>query len=196
MRDHWPVEERLRPRRSRFYEPGQRSELGRNDETFSDHTDLRPTLMTLLGLTDDYVHDGRVLVEKLDPHVLPRSLRGGFEEEREGFAELARVYKQLNAPLGALGKSSLALATRAINGSDADYSSYLAWIAKLTTQRDAPCAQDQDRARRGGVQGRAPRRADGRAIGAPRPRAHQDDRGALISRPRLSRSRSRICVSA
>jgi hypothetical protein len=115
--------------------------LGRNDETFSDHTDLRPTLMALLGLTDDYVHDGRVLVEKLAPHVLPRSLRGGFEGEGEGFAELARVYKQLNAPLGALGKASLTLATRAINGSDADYSTYLPWIAELTSQRDALALQ-------------------------------------------------------
>ncbi|HEX4615313.1 MAG TPA: hypothetical protein VH230_05295, partial [Stellaceae bacterium] len=28
---------------------------------FSDHTDIRPTMMSLAGLTDDYTHDGRVL---------------------------------------------------------------------------------------------------------------------------------------
>src|SRR5580692_10866235 len=48
---------------------------GRFDGVFSDHTDLRPTVMALLGLKDDYVHDGRVLVENLEPHVLPDSLR-------------------------------------------------------------------------------------------------------------------------
>src|SRR5262249_54594352 len=33
--------------------------LGRNDAVFSDHVDLRPTMMSLLGLQDDFVHDGR-----------------------------------------------------------------------------------------------------------------------------------------
>jgi hypothetical protein len=31
-------------------------QLGRNDEVFTDHADVRPTLMALLGLKDDYVH--------------------------------------------------------------------------------------------------------------------------------------------
>jgi hypothetical protein len=39
--------------------------FGRNGRIFSDHTDLRSTLMAFVGLQDDYVHDGRVLVEKL-----------------------------------------------------------------------------------------------------------------------------------
>ena len=30
--------------------------------TWSDHTDVRPTMLTLLGLQDTYLHDGRVLV--------------------------------------------------------------------------------------------------------------------------------------
>jgi hypothetical protein len=33
---------------------------------FSDHTDIRPTMMALLGLQDDYVHEGRVLFEVLN----------------------------------------------------------------------------------------------------------------------------------
>jgi hypothetical protein len=28
---------------------------------FTDHVDLRPTMMMLTGLTDDYQHDGRVI---------------------------------------------------------------------------------------------------------------------------------------
>jgi hypothetical protein len=42
--------------------------LGRYDDVFSDHTDLRPTIVTLVGLKDDYVHEGRVLIEILEPH--------------------------------------------------------------------------------------------------------------------------------
>ena len=45
--------------------PGVRH-LGRHDAVFSDHTDVRPTLIALLGLKDDYVHDGRVLAEWLE----------------------------------------------------------------------------------------------------------------------------------
>src|SRR5215510_4034304 len=46
---------------------------GLNDHLWSDHTDIRPTMLTLLGLKDDYVHDGRVLVEVLQGSVLPQS---------------------------------------------------------------------------------------------------------------------------
>ena len=31
----------------------------------SDHTDIRPTMLALLGLKDDYVSDGRVVTEIL-----------------------------------------------------------------------------------------------------------------------------------
>jgi hypothetical protein len=39
---------------------------GVDSRTWSDHTDVRPTMMALLGLKDDYRHDGRVLFELLD----------------------------------------------------------------------------------------------------------------------------------
>src|SRR5262249_48043359 len=35
--------------------------LGEFGAIFSDHTDIRPTILSLAGLTDDYAHDGRVL---------------------------------------------------------------------------------------------------------------------------------------
>jgi hypothetical protein len=116
--------------------PGVRHQ-GRDDRVFSDHTDLRPTALALVGLRDDYVHDGRVLVEKLHRHVLPDSIAPREDEEDNDFVELARVYKQLNAPLGKLGKKSLALATRSIEGSDTTYAWFLSQIAPLTAQRDA-----------------------------------------------------------
>ena len=53
---------------------------GIDDDTWTDHTDVRPTMLALLGLEDDYLHDGRVIVEHLDPEYLP----GHFGRIRAG----------------------------------------------------------------------------------------------------------------
>ena len=37
--------------------------LGLNGAVVSDHTDVRPRMLALVGLTDHYVHDGGVLAE-------------------------------------------------------------------------------------------------------------------------------------
>jgi hypothetical protein len=111
--------------------PGVRNQ-GRNDSVFSDHTDLRPTLIALAGLKDDYEHDGRVLVEFLRDDALPISLRGN-----EKFVKLAQLYKQLNAPVGSVGLDSLSFANRSILGDDAGSAQFLTTIGNITTQRDA-----------------------------------------------------------
>jgi hypothetical protein len=105
---------------------------GRNDDVFSDHTDLRPTIIALLGLKDDYVHDGRVLVEKLESHALPDAL----ETSRHGYVELARAFKQINATKGSVGRNSLVAANRAITGNDTTYGKYLAKIGDITEARN------------------------------------------------------------
>jgi hypothetical protein len=107
--------------------------LGTLTEMASDHTDLRPTLLALVGLTDSYVHDGVVLVDALEGAALPAEL----QRSREAFAALARAYKDLNDPLGQLGRNSLALATGAIKGTDTDYERYLGAIGAITAARDA-----------------------------------------------------------
>src|SRR3989475_930054 len=48
--------------------------LGVDNTTWSDHTDIRPTLMVLLGLNDDYSHDGRALTEDLDGWARPTTI--------------------------------------------------------------------------------------------------------------------------
>jgi hypothetical protein len=111
--------------------PGVRA-LGRNDDTFSDHTDVRPTMLSLLGLVDSYVHDGRVLIEHLDEQARPQSLRGDGQ-----FAKLAAIYKQLNAPLGSVGLNSLVFSNRSIVADDTTYNAYLATIGDFTARRDA-----------------------------------------------------------
>lgn len=110
---------------------------GRFDRVFSDHTDLRPTVMALLGLKDDYIHDGRVLVENLEARALPDSL----EDSRFAYTALAQAYKQINATKGPLGVNSLFAANRAITSDDATYNKFLVQIGAITSERDALAAQ-------------------------------------------------------
>ncbi len=110
---------------------------GRNDEVFSDHTDVRPTIMALVGLKDSYVHDGRVLVEKLDDHALPKGIRSGEDH----YVDLAEAYKQINATLGPFSLNSLVYANRAVTGGDAAYANYLNIIDAITNKRDALAGQ-------------------------------------------------------
>lgn len=46
---------------------------------FSDHTDIRPTMMALFKLQDDCNYDGRVLIEAPDPAVLPPSVNDSLD---------------------------------------------------------------------------------------------------------------------
>lgn len=119
--------------------PGVRN-LG-DDATWMDHTDVRPTMLTLLGLSDSYTHDGRVLFNQLYAWAVPQSLNAN----RGILSMLSDTYKQLNAPFGTFGMDLLAASTRAIkSGSSSDdsvYTSVEAQITSLTTQRDALATQ-------------------------------------------------------
>src|SRR4029077_18387885 len=44
---------------------------GVDDDVWSDHTDIRPTMLSLVGLEDDYQSQGRVLAEDLHSWALP-----------------------------------------------------------------------------------------------------------------------------
>ena len=115
--------------------PGVRIQ-GRDDSVFSDHTDLRPTVLLLLGLKDDYMHDGRALIEKLERRAVPAAVSRGDKDEDADFVELASIYKQVTAPLGKLARTSLRLATRSITGTDTTYAWFLNEIGLITTERD------------------------------------------------------------
>jgi hypothetical protein len=112
-------------------------QLGRDDAVFTDHADVRPTLMALLGLTDDYVHEGRVVAEWIQNRALP----DGIEDGRENFIELAKVYKQLNAPKGQLGRASLVWSNRSVTGTDKTYARFLKQIADITEDRNELASQ-------------------------------------------------------
>jgi hypothetical protein len=110
--------------------------LGADGSVWSDHTDIRPTMLALLGLTDDYAHDGRVLSEVLNPNVLPQALHA----HHETWLRLAQVYKQLNAPVGTFGLATLAASTTALESNsngDQQYNNLESALASLGAQRDA-----------------------------------------------------------
>ena len=118
--------------------PGVRN-LGTSD-VWTDHTDVRPTMMTLLGLQDDYTSDGRAVLQPLSDSAVPQTLRA----HRETLLRLGDVYKQLNAPFGAfamdtLKASTTALASNAAN--DSTYTTIESSIASLTGARDALAGQ-------------------------------------------------------
>jgi hypothetical protein len=122
-----------------FVGPGVRR-LGES-EIWTDHTDVRPTMLTLLGLEDKYVHDGRTIIEPLHEWALPQSLRAHGGTLRM----LGAVYKQVNAAFGALAMNALTASTHALtSGSDADderYNLLENGIRNLTDERDAVAAR-------------------------------------------------------
>jgi hypothetical protein len=125
-----------------FVGPGIR-DLGETDTPWTDHTDVRPTMLIALGLADSYASDGRAILEILNGNVVPQSLN----VHRGSYQRLGAAYKQLTAPFGKLGLASLAVATKAIaGGSTADDSAYLATQTKLAdwlNRRDAIAGQIQ-----------------------------------------------------
>jgi hypothetical protein len=118
-----------------FVGPGVRREGF--SRVWTDHADVRPTMLALLGLKDSYGHDGRVITQALHESALPRSLR----ERHEAAEDLGAAYKQLNAPFGRFAMDLLKASTEALqSGSPADdgvYTSVQASIQSLTAQRDA-----------------------------------------------------------
>jgi hypothetical protein len=107
--------------------------------TWSDHTDVRPTILNLVGLKDDYVHDGRVVSEILQGYAIPPAVK-----KSSNFSALAQIYKQLNAPFGAFAMATLKASTKALASNDDGDATYLrieGQIQSLTTQRNALAAQ-------------------------------------------------------
>jgi arylsulfatase A-like enzyme len=104
---------------------------------WTDHADVRPTMLQLVGLSDSYELDGRVITEALDSKAHERSLL----RHRETLERLGAAYKQMNAPFGAFGKAALVASTRALTGDDATYAAVEEDLGQLTAERDAIAAE-------------------------------------------------------
>jgi hypothetical protein len=110
--------------------PGVRSS-GIDSRTWTDHTNVRPTILSLAGLHDDYVNDGRVLVEGLRGRATPSGL------DSDAARRLAAAYEQLNASFGEFALATLQASTNAIKATDdATYNRIEDRIAALTDRRD------------------------------------------------------------
>jgi len=112
---------------------------GIDSKTWSDHTDVRPTMLALVGLQDDYSHDGRVLVEELKGFAIPKAVRNSGK-----FEELARVYKQIDAGVGQLALATLKISTTALTSDaagDATYQNLESQLTSINAERDALAGQ-------------------------------------------------------
>jgi hypothetical protein len=113
--------------------------LGETSRIWTDHVDARPTLMTLLGLRDDYTWDGRAIEQILDrAHGSGRGDRG--DVSRFLLDALGAAYKQLDAPFGSFGLDTLDADTTALAGTSAGDGSYLATDGQLQACESARSA--------------------------------------------------------
>src|SRR5580693_1918749 len=116
--------------------------LGVDSAIWSDHTDIQPTMMALLGLHDDYTPDGVVLGDVISRTARPTAMRSSYPTLRK----LGQVYTQLEAAVGKFGLDTLAASTRALASSspgDATYTSIEGQLTSLGAARDALAGQIQ-----------------------------------------------------
>jgi hypothetical protein len=103
--------------------------LGETSAIWTDHTDARPTLMTLLGLSDDYAWDGLAVAPILQRSATPSAIR----QDELGYDLLSAAYTQLEAPFGAFGMQTLAADTNAVESNTPGDSTYTGIDADLQT---------------------------------------------------------------
>ena len=115
---------------------------GVNRSIWSDHTDIQPTMMALLGLRDDYTPDGVVIGDVIESTALPPTMLSNYPT----LNKLGQVYTQLEAAVGDFGLDTLTASTRALASNshgDATYTSIENQLATLGSARDALVAQMQ-----------------------------------------------------
>jgi hypothetical protein len=112
--------------------------LGMTSGVWSDHPDVQPTILSLVGLQDSYETDGRVLTEFLENH-------GHGHGHDSDLTALASIYKQINAPFGQLSFDVLHASTVALaSGSATEDNTYTAVsdrISALTADRNTLAGQ-------------------------------------------------------
>jgi predicted transcriptional regulator len=100
---------------------------------WTDHTDVRPTMLSLLGLNDDYTRDGRVISQILEPGAVPAALQSSDA------VALGDMLKRIDAPFGQLGMDTLKASTTALasdSNNDNRYTTLEKSISQLTDQRN------------------------------------------------------------
>jgi hypothetical protein len=88
-----------------------------------DETDIRPTVLYLAGLHDDYTHDGRVITQVLTHP------NGALKPS--AVTTLGECYKQINSSVGDFAAETLIASTKAIDSSSSGDKTYLKVDAAL-----------------------------------------------------------------
>jgi hypothetical protein len=116
--------------------PGVRND-GIDNRTWTDHTDIVPTMDALTGLHPDYTPDGRAITQVISE----RADRG---DDGHSSQLLGALYKQLDAPYGAFDHFLIVASTNGIKSDDATYAATEKAIQSLAGQRDALVLQMRD----------------------------------------------------
>jgi hypothetical protein len=103
--------------------------LGQTNAIWTDHTDTRPTMLSLLGLSSDYVQDGAPDAAVMDRSAVPAGLR----HHLSAYEFLAAAYMQLNAAVGEFGHDSEIVSTAANDSSSPGDWIYRGFNQQLTT---------------------------------------------------------------
>ena len=106
---------------------------GIDNATWTDHTDIVPTVNALLGLTPDYQSDGRAITQIISS--------SSTNPDNASITDLGDVYKQLNAPYGDFAHSLIVASTSAIKADDATYLVMERQIQQIAFKRDSVAKQ-------------------------------------------------------
>lgn len=107
--------------------------LGQTGSIWTDHTDIRPTMLSVLGLPTDYEMDGAVITQLMGHHTIRHA---------QSYQRLAAAYDQLNAPVGQFGHDSeLVSTTGSESSSDAVAKGFDQQLAACQEQRAPLAAQ-------------------------------------------------------
>jgi hypothetical protein len=136
--NHGDIQDEIASTWAGYVGPGIKN-LGDEHGVWTDHTDHRPTLLTMLGLKDDYQTDGRAVTQIAHENALPVSLR----VHHPSLEKLSDSYKQLMASFGSFSMYTLVASTHALSSNsagDATYTNIENQIESLTNQRNALAA--------------------------------------------------------
>jgi hypothetical protein len=136
--NHGDIQDEIASTWAGYVGPGIKN-LGDDNSVWTDHTDHRPTMLTLLGLKDDYQTDGRAVTQIADENALPVSLR----VHHPSVEKLADSYKQLMASFGSFSMDTLVASTHALSSNsagDTTYNDIENQLVTLTDQRNALAA--------------------------------------------------------
>jgi hypothetical protein len=126
--NHGDFQEEIANTWAAFVGPGVAAN-GVDSTTWTDHTDLRPTVNALVGLSDAYLDDGRVITQVVE------------DDDDDARQQLGSAYKQVNAPFGQFALDTLTASTNALEQpatptGDLRYDAVESSIANLTFERD------------------------------------------------------------